>query len=226
MLIVTKGGQGLCQDHESWLTKYADCVICICGIHGEYQLDDFKKCCGTIGLAHEEPHWLLMLSPSCLLCFCLTHLLYLVNSSSKDSLIFTFFFLSTPCAPIEWGFGPAETCLGQVWSTILADLWEYVFYLLLLNLNFYLYLLVFSAPANNRIYKIMWYQFWDGLVNNEHTRVYPDPGSSIEVKELRPAGWYWVKTCVTKGEQNAWMIYVLKGVWISCPSDWRAEVLS
>jgi hypothetical protein len=51
---------------------------------------------------------------------------------------------------------------------------------------------------------------------DEHTRVYLDLGPSVEVIALRPVSWYWVKTCVTRGEQSARMVHMLKGVWISC----------
>jgi hypothetical protein len=49
-------------------------------------------------------------------------------------------------------------------------------------------LFMFSAPANNRVYKIVRFQFRGGLTNNEHIRVYPSLGPSLEVIALRPAG--------------------------------------
>jgi hypothetical protein len=45
---------------------------------------------------------------------------------------------------------------------------------------------VFSALANNRVYKIARFQFRGALANNKHTRIYPGSGPSSEVITLRP----------------------------------------
>jgi hypothetical protein len=37
---------------------------------------------------------------------------------------------------------------------------------------------VFSAPINNTVYNIVWFQFWGGLTNNEHIWVSPGSGPS------------------------------------------------
>jgi hypothetical protein len=55
-----------------------------------------------------------------------------------------------------------------------------------------LFVLVFSALANNRVYKIARFQFWVGLTNT-NTMSYPGSSPSIEVIALRPAVWYWWK---------------------------------
>jgi hypothetical protein len=76
---------------------------------------------------------------------------------------------------------------------------------------------VFSTPANNRVYRIAWFQFWGGHTYSGTHEFILVQVPSMEVVALRPVGWYWVKTDVTRGEQSAQMVHVLKGVWISCP---------
>jgi hypothetical protein len=45
---------------------------------------------------------------------------------------------------------------------------------------------VFSILSNNRVYKIVWFQFRGGFMNNEHTRVYPGSDPSVDVIALCP----------------------------------------
>jgi hypothetical protein len=47
-------------------------------------------------------------------------------------------------------------------------------------------LLVFSIPTNNRVHKIMWFQFWAGLTNKNTQEFYPGSGLSVEVIAICP----------------------------------------
>jgi hypothetical protein len=71
-------------------------------------------------------------------------------------------------------------------------------------------LLVFFAPARYRVVKIAHSSFEVVLRTTKHM-IYPGSGPSLEVIALCPAVWYWRWTCVTRDEQRAWEIHVVKG---------------
>jgi hypothetical protein len=94
------------------------------------------------------------------------------------------------------------------------------------SLNGKYLLLVFSAPAINKIYKITRFQFWVGLVN-KNTRIYPDSGSSYAGNNPTSIGLILMKTCVTKAESKGWLVRVWRGsgsratTWGGCGSFYR-----
>jgi hypothetical protein len=55
------------------------------------------------------------------------------------------------------------------------------------------------------------------LRTTKHTMIYPDSGPSSEVIAPCPAIWYWRWTGVSRGEQRARDVHVVRGIWILYP---------
>jgi hypothetical protein len=72
-------------------------------------------------------------------------------------------------------------------------------------------LLVFSAPTNYQVVKIVHPSFEVVLWTTKHTKIYPSSGPSLEIIALRPVVWYWTWIEVTRGQQRAQEVYLVKG---------------
>jgi hypothetical protein len=78
---------------------------------------------------------------------------------------------------------------------------------------------VFSAPTKYSVVKIACSSSEVVLQTMKHTMIYPGSGPSLEVVALRPAAvWYWRWIGVTRGEQSAWEVRVVKGEMDLVPS--------
>jgi hypothetical protein len=69
---------------------------------------------------------------------------------------------------------------------------------------------VFSAPVNNRVYKITRFQFWVGLAN-KNKMIYLDSVPSYGGNSSTSSSLILMKTCVTEGEQSARLVHVWRG---------------
>jgi hypothetical protein len=67
------------------------------------------------------------------------------------------------------------------------------------------------APVRYRVVKITHSSSKVILLTTKHIVIYPDSGPSSEEIALLPAVWYRRWTCVTRGEQRAWEVHVVKG---------------
>jgi hypothetical protein len=72
-------------------------------------------------------------------------------------------------------------------------------------------LLVFLAPARYRVVKITRSSSEMVLRTMKHIVIYPGLGTSLEVIALCPVVWYLRWTCVTRGEERAWEVHMVKG---------------
>jgi hypothetical protein len=70
---------------------------------------------------------------------------------------------------------------------------------------------VFFTPVRYKEVKIVCHSFEVVLRTMKHTMIYPCVGPSLKVIALRSVVWYWRWTCVTRGEQRAWEVHVVKG---------------
>jgi hypothetical protein len=69
-------------------------------------------------------------------------------------------------------------------------------------------MLVFSAPINNKVHKIVHFQFRDGLANKNTQEFYPNSSPFTEVIALRPAIWYWWKQMLQRVSRELdWFTY-------------------
>jgi hypothetical protein len=76
---------------------------------------------------------------------------------------------------------------------------------------------VFSKLTNNRVYKIMWFQFQCGLTNKWTHKSLSWFSPLPEGNSPTSSGLILSKKIsVIRGEQSARIVCVLKGVWISC----------
>jgi hypothetical protein len=69
----------------------------------------------------------------------------------------------------------------------------------------------FFAPARYMVIKIERSSFEVVLWTTKHMVIYPISGSSLEVIVIRPAIWYRRWTCVTRDEQRARDVHMVKG---------------
>jgi hypothetical protein len=82
---------------------------------------------------------------------------------------------------------------------------------------------VFSAPANNRVYKIACFQFWGGIANEKHTnlswfRLLYEGNSPTSISLIL------MEICVTKDLGSTQLVHVWRGSRYR-PFAWRVERL-
>jgi hypothetical protein len=76
---------------------------------------------------------------------------------------------------------------------------------------------MFSAPANNWVYKIIHFLVPRWSRKQSNTSAYPSSDPSLEGNSPMSSRMVLMKTSVTRGEQGARLVRVLKGVWNSSP---------
>jgi hypothetical protein len=72
-----------------------------------------------------------------------------------------------------------------------------------------------------RVVKITYLSSEVILRTTNHTVIYPNLGTSLEVITLRPTVWYRRWICVTRAEQRAWEVHMMKGEIDLVPPTWR-----